>query len=89
MSVLKWTSILLGHKDGHFQEDPVFQFFVLNCVSCCKNQDQGHICVKSVIDSPPKTLEDLKNDLENGRDICVKQMHYFSQSMRGSDAFWE
>lgn len=88
LSVEKWGRMLLGYKDGRFQTDPVFSFFALNYIQRRQNQDQGSVYVKSVLEEPTKTLEELKNELLRGNDKFVRQMSYFAQRVRGSDAYW-
>lgn len=88
LSVEKWGRILLGYKDGRFQCDPVFSFFVLNYIQRRQNQDQGSVYVKTVLNEPSKTLEELKSELLRGNDKFIRQMSYFSQRVKGSDAYW-
>ena len=83
-----WANILLNCKDGRFQRDPVFCFFVLNCIQRRKNQDQGKVCVKGHMNGAPKSLHQLQQQLENGDDRFVKQTTYFTQRVRGSNSYW-
>ena len=73
LSVEKWGRILLGYKDGRFQCDPVFSFFVLNHIQRWQNQDQGSVCVKTVLNEPSKTLEELK-----GAHFCRLKLYSIS-----------
>ena len=83
-----WAKQLLYYDDGRFSKDPIWSFFALNYIQRHRNQSSGGYFVKSFISNAPKSLKELQDQIQDGDDGFIKKITYFSQKVRGSDAFW-
>ena len=83
-----WARHLLRQADGRFQRDKLWCFFVYNYCQRHRNNDDGKYFVNTHIYDPPKSLDELKEQLENGETSFVSKLIFYSKRVRGSDSYW-
>ena len=88
IDVANWAKHLLLQSDGRFQRDKLWGFFTYNYCQRHRNNTSGGFFVNTHISDPPKTLEELKNQIEEGDTSFISKLIFFSKRVRGSDAFW-
>ena len=83
-----WARHLLRQSDGRFQRDKLWCFFAYNYSQRHRNNDDGKYFVNTHIYDPPKSLDELKEQLESGDSSFVSKLIFYSKRVRGSDSFW-
>ena len=68
----------------------MFTFYVFNTIQRHINNSKGHFFFKSkhFFGKEPPSIEDLQEDKQRGDTTFISKLQYFSESIRGSDAFW-
>ena len=84
----KWAKHMLLYVDGRFVRDHVFCFFAHNYSLRQRNIEAGSYFVNTLINDPPRSLEDLQASLRRGDSSFVNKMVYYVKRIRGSDAYW-
>ena len=88
IDVSNWAQHLLRQSDGRFQRDKLWGFFVYNYCQRHRNNSSGGYFVNSHISDAPKSLDDLKQQLEDGDTSFISKLVFYSKRVRGSDSFW-
>jgi hypothetical protein len=83
-----WAKHLLFYKDGRFAKDPIWCFFAYNYVQRRQNVSGGNYFVNSHISNPPRSLEQLQNQLRDGDTSFINKISFYTKRVRGSDAYW-
>ena len=60
----------------------------LNYMHRRRNQDHGNWFIKGFMEDAPPTMDDLKERLSEGDTKFLDQMLYYTQKVKGSDAYW-
>ena len=88
ITVGKWARNLLYYKDGRFAKDKIWCFFALDFSTRKKNQQSGGFFIKTFFKEGPKSLNELKEEIENGNTSWIEQLSYYSQRVIGSPGYW-
>jgi hypothetical protein len=88
VSIQDWAKHLLLYKDGRFAKDPIWCFFTYNYMQRRLNISSGNYFVDSHISNPPKSLEELQNQLIDGDSSFINKIMFYTKKVRGSDAYW-
>lgn len=83
-----WAKHLLLYDDGRFERDPLWPFFAFNFIRRRQNVQSGSFFVKTHISNPPKSLDELKKQLEDGNSSFVNKLMFYSKRISGSTAYW-
>jgi hypothetical protein len=83
-----WTRHLLHYRDGRFARDPIWPFFAYNYCLRKRNTQMGSFFVKSHISNPPRSIDELKQKLQDGDSSFVNKIMFYSKRSRGTDAYW-
>ena len=83
-----WGKQMLFQKDGRFAQDKLWCFFALNYIQRHRNMSNGGYFVENHISDPPKTLQELQQQIKDGNTSFISKVQYFSKNIRGSDAYW-
>ena len=86
--VTNWAKHLLLHADGRFARDPIWPFFAYNYATRQRNTQMGAYFVKSHISSPPRSIEQLQEQLRSGDSSFVNKIMFYTKRTRGTDAYW-
>ena len=76
------------YKDGRFSKDKMWGFFALNYSELRKNQASGSFFVSSWFKDGEKSLEEIKDDISNGKIEWLSRIQYYAQNVSGSTAWW-
>lgn len=88
VQISDWAKHLLFHRDGRFARDPIWPFFAYNYGQRHRNTQSGSYFVKSHISSPPKTIDELRDQLRSGDDSFVNKIIFYNKRTRGTDSYW-
>jgi hypothetical protein len=88
INVDHWTRHLLHYRDGRFARDPIWPFFAYNYGLRKRNTQMGSFFVKSHISNPPRSLDELKQKLQDGDSSFVNKIMFYSKRSRGTDSYW-
>lgn len=90
MPVADWARHLLKYKDGRFLRCKFFTFYAFNLIQRHNNNTQGNYFFNSdhFHGKEPPTVEDVQDDLRKGDTTYISKLQYFTQGIKGSDAFW-
>jgi len=88
IKVQDWVQSQLLYCDGRFARDHLWSFFALNYMHRRRNQDHGNWFIKGFLEDAPPTMDDLKERLTDGDTKFLDQMLYYTQKVKGSDAYW-
>ena len=83
-----WARRMMTYKDGRFARDKYFGFFVHNFCTRKRVQSQGGYYVKGFLEDGLKTLNEIKEDLKNGKTDWVDKITYYSKNLKGSNGYW-
>ena len=89
--VKEWGQHLIRYHDGRFIKDQLFTLYLFNTMARHINNSQGSYFFNSenyYLSNDPPTLEELKQQLDNGNDSFVSMLQYHAHNIRGSDSFW-
>ena len=78
LNVSDWTRNMLYYKDGRFAKDRIWCFFALDFATRRKNQMSGGFFVDGFFKEGPKTLEELKAELNKGNTRWLDRLCYYS-----------
>ena len=84
----EWLNRLLHYDDGRFATDKQFCFYALNYLARKQNQSHGGYFINDFYKEGPKTLEELKKQIQEGNTEWINRITYFSKTVKGSTAFW-
>ena len=85
----QWSNHLLHYFDGRFAKDKLWSFYVLNYVQRHYNQTSGKFFINNFVKyNCPETIQQLKHQLQAGNTTFIDKLQYYSQKMKGSDAYW-
>ena len=62
-----WFKQLLHYFDARFSEDNIWCFYALNFLNRRRNQLNGSFYVDNIFKEGPKTIPELKLELEKGK----------------------
>lgn len=88
VSAPNWAKHLLYYSDGRFARDSIWPFFAYNYIVRKKNVSSGSYFVKSHIVNPPRTIDELKDELRSGNSSFVNKIMFYSKRLRGTDGYW-
>ena len=88
IDVANWAQHLLRQADGRFQRDKLWGFFVYNYCQRHRNNSSGGYFINNHISDPPKSLDELKEQLRKGDSSFVSKLIFYSKRVRGSDSYW-
>ena len=78
----------MRYKDLRFQKYKMFSFYANDyCQRKLSNSNAGFF-VESVCGRCPKTLDDLKEEIANGKMTFINKLLLFSGSLKGTDSYW-
>ena len=92
IDVANWAQHLLRQTDGRFQREKLWGFFAYNYCQRHRNTSSGgyffinnHIHVSD----PPKSLDELKEQLREGDSsfVTCSKLIFYSERVRGSDSY--
>ena len=85
----QWANHLLHYFDGRFAKDKLWSFYVTNYIQRHHNQKSGRFFINNFVKyNCPESIQELKQQLRNGNTTFVDKLQYYSQKMKGSDAYW-
>ena len=79
---------MLFYEDGRFAKDKIWCFYPLNNITRINNNKNASFYVKSGIKNAPKTLDQLKTDLKNGKTDFIDKIFVLNRKNRGSNDYW-
>jgi hypothetical protein len=88
IDVSNWAQHLLRQSDGRFAKDKLWGFFVFNYCQRYRNNSSGGFFVNSHINNPPKSLQELQEQLAAGDSSFINKLVWYSKKVRGSDSYW-
>lgn len=88
VSISNWAKHLLLYDDGRFAKDPIWPFFAYNYSARKRNTQMGAYFVNNHISDPPRSIEQLQQDLRDGNFSFVNKIMFYSKRTRGTDAYW-
>ena len=84
----EWGKMLSRYEDSRFVTDKIFGFFALNYITRHRNASKGHWFVNKFHTHGPRTLEDLKKQIQDGDLSYVNSLNYQNRTIKGSSPFW-
>ena len=88
ISAQEWGQQLLYYMDGRFATDKIFSFFALNFIVRRRNQEQGRFFINDFSKDCPKSIDEMKEMISEGKSKFIDQVQYFSQNVIGSTSYW-
>ena len=76
------------YRDVRFAKDKIWCFFALNIAQRRQNQKQGGYFVNGFFENGPKTLDEVKQGIENGNLNWINRITYFGSRIKGSASYW-
>ena len=83
-----WFKRLLHYYDGRFASDNIWCFYALNFLNRRRNQMNGSFYVESFYQNGPKSIPELKKELEKGNTEWINRLSYWSYRVKGSAGYW-
>ena len=83
-----WLEKLMRYHDNRFQLDKTFCFYANDFCQRRRANSNGHFFVKSICGQCPKSLDHLKQEIEEGNHSFVNKLQYWSGNLKGSDGYW-
>ena len=83
-----WGSQMLFYEDARFIVDPIFTFFALNYVVRHRNSSSGRFFIEKFQQDAPETLEELKQQIEEGDTRFINSLSYYSKRVKGCNSYW-
>ena len=79
---------LIRYEDGRFERDRMFPFYANDFIQRKLSNNNAAFFVKHVCGNLPQSLQDLKNDIDNGNYSFINKLLYFNGSLKGTDSYW-
>ena len=87
-SLAEWAEHLLWYTDGRFARHQYFKFIVHNMIMRKRALTEATFIMKQQIGDNHITVQELKQQLENGDQSTVQKMIYFAACLRGTSQYW-
>ena len=85
----EWGKNMIYYQDGRFTKDKFFCFFALNYITRRRNASSGNWFIKDFNHGGPKTLDDLKSEIEKDKNFSfINRLNYYNRNIKGSTQFW-
>jgi hypothetical protein len=88
-SMADWGKMMLFYEDGRFAKDKVFCFFAMNYIIRHRNSTGGKYFIDTFQKDCPDNLEELKEQISNGKTNFVNSLSYYNRRIKGSSAYWK
>jgi hypothetical protein len=83
-----WATTLLYYFDGRFAKDKLWPFYALNYIERRRNQKRGSFFVNTYSNEKEKQLNEIVEEIKNGRTSWLDKITYFSGNIKGSPQYW-
>lgn len=87
-SIGQWGSQMLFYEDARFIADPIFSFFALNYIIRHRNSSSGRFFIDKFHGNCPETLDELKEQIQNGDTSFINSLTYYNKRVKGSNSYW-
>jgi hypothetical protein len=84
----EWAKQLLLYEDGRFAQDKIFCFYALNYIIRHRNSSDGKFFIDDFQKNVPTTLEELKEEIQNGNTEFINHLTYYNKRIKGSNPYW-
>ncbi|KAK3093512.1 hypothetical protein FSP39_016633 [Pinctada imbricata] len=88
LSMSDWADHLIWYKDGRFASHQYFKFVIHNMIMRKKASETSNYVYNQQLGEGHLTIEDLKQQLQNGDTSTGKKILYFGASIRGTNQYW-
>ena len=86
--IAEWGENMLYYEDGWFASDKIFCFFAMNYIVRHRNSSSGRWFIDSFQKGCPDTLEELKEQINNGNTTFINSLTYYNKRVKGSSPYW-
>ena len=78
----------LHYHDARFAKDKIWAFYAYNYLQRHNNMKQGGYFIDGFFKNGPETIDELQQEIEQGKTSWIDHITYFSQRIPGSSAYW-